>query len=140
MKFYLTLFLIFFTNTINALPLNLLKLPKGFSIEIYAYPVPNARSMTLGSKDIVFVSSLSAGNVYAIVSDANKSNNRRLYTIASGLDMPNGVAFYQGSLYVAESKRILRFDDIEHHLSDPPNPIVVTTTLPQNQIDHRWRS
>ena len=40
----------------------------------------------------------------------------QVLTIASGLDTPNGVAFRDGALYVAEMSRILRFDAIEDHL------------------------
>lgn len=119
------------------LPLQSLKFPPGFNITIYAYPVPGARQMTLGSKDIVFVGSLS-GFVYAIVPDAKSPHGTRVVTIAQGLNAPNGVAFLDGNLYVAEIGRILRFDDIENHLANPPKPVVITENLPK-EAHHGFR-
>ncbi|WBV63388.1 hypothetical protein PGH43_00215 [Legionella pneumophila 130b] len=52
--------------------------------------------------------------------------------------MPNGVAFHKGALYVAEIGRILRFDNIESNLNNPPEPVVVTTKLPKEKA-HGWR-
>ncbi|HEX7128141.1 MAG TPA: PQQ-dependent sugar dehydrogenase, partial [Thermodesulfobacteriota bacterium] len=45
----------------------------------------------------------------------------------------HGVAFRDGALYVAERGRIIRFDDIEARLTDPPEPSVVTTDLPDDR-------
>ena len=50
--------------------------------------------------------------------------------IASGLREPAGVAFRDGALYVSAVDRILRFDDIERRLADPPQPVVVTDRFP----------
>ena len=47
--------------------LALIELPPGFSIELYAVGVPNARAMTVGSNGTLFVGSRSKGNVYGIV-------------------------------------------------------------------------
>lgn len=120
------------------MPLNLLKYPAGFTVSIYAQPVVDAREMALGSKDIVFVGSRNAGKVYAVIPDKKNSHGTRVLTIASGLNMPNGVAFHQGSLYVAEVGRILRFDNIESNLNNPPKPTVITTKLPKEKA-HGWR-
>jgi glucose/arabinose dehydrogenase len=135
------LLIILFTNTValaqQNLPLNLLHLPPGFKISIYAV-VPNARQMTLGSNGTLFVGSRDAGKVYAIIPDAKSPYGTRALTIASDLNMPNGVAFKDGSLYVAAVNRILRFDDIENHLNNPPTPVVVTSAFP-SASHHGWR-
>ena len=52
--------------------------------------------------------------------------------------MPCGVAFRKGSLYVAEVNRILRYDDIENRLSNPPEPVVVYDKLPTEK-HHGWK-
>jgi glucose/arabinose dehydrogenase len=119
------------------IPLNRLKLPPGFTISIYAEPVQNAREMTLGSKGTLFVGSLSAGNVYAIVPDTHSPHGTQILTIASGLTMPNGVAFHNNALYVAENDKIVRFNDIENHLQNPPKPETIAK-LP-NKKHHGWR-
>ncbi|HAT1596894.1 TPA: sorbosone dehydrogenase family protein [Legionella pneumophila] len=135
---FFSLLLISSTGLGQDLPLNLLKYPAGFTVSIYAQPVVDAREMALGSKDIVFVGSRNAGKVYAVVPDKKNSHGTCVLTIASGLNMPNGVAFHQGSLYVAEVGRILRFDNIESNLNSPPKPTVVTTKLPKEKA-HGWR-
>ena len=52
--------------------------------------------------------------------------------------MPNGVAFRDGSLYVAEVNRVVRFDDIESHLEDLPTPVVIREDLPREE-HHGWK-
>lgn len=103
-------------------------LPSGFSIEIYSDEVSGARSMALGEAGTVFVGTARDGRVYALV--PQDEGRPRVVTIASGLRMPNGVAFHDGDLYVAELTRIIRYDDIEKHLDDIPVPVVVIDTFP----------
>jgi glucose/arabinose dehydrogenase len=121
-----------------ALPLNTIKLPPGFRIDVFASGVENARSLTLGEKGTVFVGSRSAGNVYALVDRDLDHRADRVVTIASGLLQPNGVAFRDGALYVAEISRVLRFDGIEAALDKPPAPVVVTDKLPTDR-HHGWK-
>jgi len=118
--------------------LGAIALPPGFQIEMYASGVPNARSLALGARGTVFVGSRRAGSVYAVV-DADRDNRaERVIPIATGLSQPNGVAFRDGALYVAEISRILRFDDIESRLDNPPAPVVVNDALPRD-LAHGWK-
>ena len=112
-------------------------LPPGFRIDIYA-EVPGARSLTLGPGGTIFVGSRDEGKVYAVVDRDGDSRAERVYTIASGLNQPNGVAYRNGSLFVAEISRILRYDDIEKHLDSPPRPVVVNDTFP-TEDHHGWK-
>jgi glucose/arabinose dehydrogenase len=117
--------------------LDKIKLPPGFKIDVFA-EVPNARSMTWGSKGTLFVGNRSGDKVFAVV-DADKNGvAEKVYTIASGLNTPCGVAFKDGSLYVAEVGRILRFDDIENRLENPPAYTVVYDKLPTDK-HHGWK-
>ena len=113
-------------------------LPDGFVIEMYSNDVPNARSLALGDEGTVFVGTRRRGHVYALVDTDGDQKADKVYTIARGLTMPNGVAFRDGDLYVAEVNRILRYDDIEGRLRNPPEPVVVNETLPAEQ-HHGWR-
>jgi glucose/arabinose dehydrogenase len=120
------------------LPLAQIKLPPGFSIQVYATGLDNARQMALSPSGVLFVGSRSAGKVYAVV-DGNKDNRAdRVVTIASGLNMPSGVTFREGALYVAEVHRVIRFDGIESKLDNPPAPVVVNETLPTER-HHGWK-
>jgi glucose/arabinose dehydrogenase len=122
------------------LPIDLIELPPGFEIEVYAADVPGARSLALGAEGTVFVGTRSEGRVYAIRDgDGNgRIDAGEIFVIGSGLDLPNGVAFRDGSLYVAEVSRILRYDAIESHLDEPPDPVVVKDDLP-SQRSHGWK-
>ena len=118
--------------------LDRLTLPPGFSIEVYAADVPNARQMALSPNGTLFVSTRRAGNVYAVLDDDGDQSADRVLTLDSGLNMPNGVAFREGALYVAEVNRVLRYDDIEAKLETPPEPVVVNDTFPSDRA-HGWK-
>lgn len=114
-----------------------IQLPPGFSISVFA-EVPDARSLCQGEKGTVFAGNRGKNEVYA-VTDSNKDGKADIvYTIAKGLHTPNGVAFRNGSLYVAEINRILRYDDIENRLANPPNPIIVFDKYPDKE-HHGWK-
>lgn len=118
--------------------LDRIALPPGFEITLYADGVPDARSLALGANGTVFVGSRRAGTVYAVVDRDRDRTADAVHTIAAGLFMPNGVAFRDGALYVAEVNRILRFDDVEARLGDPPAPVVVHDGLPDDTW-HGWK-
>ena len=118
-------------------PLDRLKMPDGFQISIFA-EVPNARSLALGSKGTVFVGNRGEDKVYALEDRNRDGRADARHVIARGLNMPCGVAFYKGDLYVAEVSRLLRFDDIEAHLSDPPKAVVVYDDYP-TETHHGWK-
>lgn len=111
-------------------------LPEGFTIEIYADDVPNARSMVEGDRGTVFVSTRSDGRVFAVVPQADGST--RVRTIAEGLRTPNGIEFLDGDLYVAETTRLIRFSGIEGRLDDPPDYEVLDDSFPEKR-HHGWR-
>jgi glucose/arabinose dehydrogenase len=121
----------------DSLPLDLIKLPPGFQISVYAR-VPEARSLAIGKRGIVFVSSRKEGKVYALVDLEKDQRADVVFTIAENLNMPNGIAYRDGSLYVAEVNRILRFDEIETHLEYPPKPVVITESYP-TETHHGWK-
>ena len=112
------------------LPLERIKLPPGFAIEVYA-EVPGARSLALGEKGIVYVGTQRSGAVTALL--PGPGGKPEVIRIASGLNVPNGVAFRNGALYVGEISRILRFDGITARLRDPPDPVVVTDRFPTRE-------
>ena len=116
----------------DSLPISSLKLPPGFEIELFAR-VPNARQMALG-KNTLFVGSMRAGKVYAVP----LKGERKPVVIAEGLNMPVGVAFRDGDLYVSAVSRILRLRNIEAHLNKPPQPEVVSKAYPSD-THHGWK-
>ncbi|MGE5531337.1 MAG: PQQ-dependent sugar dehydrogenase [Bacteroidota bacterium] len=119
-------------------PLDQIRLPDGFRVAYYASDVPGARSLCLGAHGTVFVGTRDEGNVYALVDDNGDRRADRVVTIARGLNYPNGVAFRNGSLYVAEISRIIRFDNIEQRLDNPPEPVLVRGDFPSD-VAHGWK-
>ena len=119
----------------DKLPLAQLKLPKGFKIEVYASGIPDARSLRIGDKGTVFVSNRVRDKVYAIV---DKDGKRDVKVIASGLDRPNGLAFKDGTLYIAEGTKVSKLENIEDHLDNPPQPVVIYSDFPNHQ-SHGWK-
>jgi glucose/arabinose dehydrogenase len=115
-----------------------LRLPPGFSIQLYAANVPNARSLALADNGVVFAGTGPEGKLYAIEDNNHDGIGDKNFTLATGLNMPNGVAFKNGSLYVAEINRIIRFDQITENLAHPPKPAVVYDQFPSD-THHGWK-
>ncbi|WP_429320022.1 PQQ-dependent sugar dehydrogenase [Paraburkholderia sp. GAS448] len=118
-----------------ALPIDRLKLPPGFRIEVVSDEVPAAREMALSPKGILYIGSM-GGHVYAL--ELRDGRAVAHHVIASGLEMPVGVAWHDGALYVSAVSKILRFDAIDDHLAQPPTPTVVTDALPADR-HHGWK-
>jgi len=118
------------------LPLHKIRLPPGFSIELLAR-VPNAREMAFGQDGVLYIGSQGAGKVYALELDKDYHAGT-LHVIAQGLNMPVGVAWRAGSLYVSAVSRILRFDHIAQHLDSAPAPVVVNASFP-TATHHGWK-
>jgi len=119
----------------DKLPVGKLKLASGFNIEVYAAGMTNAREMALGDKGTVFVGSRLVDKVYAII---NKDGKREVKVLASGLYRPNGVAFHNGTLYIAELSKISKIDNVEDVLDNPPKPTVIYDNLPKDEA-HGWK-
>lgn len=115
-----------------------LKLPAGFEIGIYADNIENARSLALSPGGTLFVGTREVGKVYALRDTDGDFRADEVHTVATGLNSPNGVAFRDGALYVAEIHRVIRFDDIESRLDDPPEPVVVNDSFPTDRW-HGWK-
>ena len=115
-----------------------LTMPEGFTVQPFAENVKDARSMTQSESGIIYVGTRSEGKVYAILDRDNDYRADSVITIAEGLRSPNGVAMRNGNLYVAEISRILRFDDIDNHLDNPPQPVVIRDDFP-TEGHHGWK-
>lgn len=115
-----------------------LHVPAGFKVEVYA-EVPAPRQMTLGTNGTVYVGT--RGNkVYAVV-DKNKDHKAdQVVTMMDDLNVGNGVAMYQGNLYVAEQNRITRYAAPDFDLNLPFKQMreVIYDKLP-NKSHHGWR-
>jgi glucose/arabinose dehydrogenase len=116
----------------DKLPVGQLKLPKGFHIEVFAGGIADARSLRVGDKGTVFVGNRVSDKVWAIW---DKDGRRTQKPIATGLYRPNGLAFYDGTLYIAELSKISKIERVEDSLDEPPAPTLVTDDLPKDEAN-----
>lgn len=137
MRHFLLLLLLPLNAVAADLPLERIRLPEGFSISVFAQ-VPNARSMTLSDGGVLYVGNRAGDKVWAVADRDGDGKAEEVHVIAEGLSMPNGVAWHEGALFVAEVNRILRFDGIDERLADPPAPVVVVDDLPTER-HHGWK-
>jgi glucose/arabinose dehydrogenase len=119
----------------DKLPTAKLKVPAGFNLEVYAAGMANARSLAEGDKGTVFVGSRLVDKVYAVV---NKDGKRSVKVLASGLYRPNGVAFKNGTLYIAELSKVSKIDKVEDVIDNPPKPTMIYDNLPKDEA-HGWK-
>lgn len=118
--------------------LSFVRLPADWSISYFARDVPGARSLAIGGKGVVYVGTRPEGVVYALVDTNGDGSADRRYVVASGLNHPNGVAYHNGTLYVAEIQRIIKFAHIDSTYDQSPTPEVVYDQLP-TETHHGWR-
>lgn len=122
----------------SSLPVDRLKLPKGFKIEVYADNIDGARSMAMGDNGTLFVGTRNENTIYAIQDRDNDFKADNIIVLDSTLNVPNGVAYRNGSLYVAEVGRLIRYDNIESQLEVPPIPEVIYDDYPA-EFHHGWK-
>ena len=89
-------------QTSDALQLDKIDLPPGYKIEVYASGVDNAREMDFAEDGTLFAGSMDAGKVYAIRPD------RTVIIIDDSLEMPAGLDYCNGDLFVSAVSRILK--------------------------------
>jgi len=109
-----------------------IKIPEGFSINVYA-EINSARSLCVSPAGTVFVGTSEGGKVYAIKDENHDGKADSVYVVASGLNVPNGVAFKDGNLFIGTISTIYRLDNIESRLDNPPAPVIVYDKYPKDE-------
>lgn len=113
--------------------LNRLNLPKGFKMDTFASNIRGARSMAVSPAGVVFVGTRELqGKVYALVDKDKDMKVDEVHIVGKDLFCPMGMAFKDGALYIGLVNGVVRLDDIENHLTDPPKPVTVNLSLPSN--------
>ncbi len=125
------------TISVTHFPLEKIKLPPGFKIEVYADDLPNARSMDLSPSGTLFVGSRDKGDAYAVKDQNGDFKTDKKWMIAKGLHMPNGVALKDGDLYLAEVSKIWKYPQIEKNLDNPQKELFVDD-YPDKE-HHGWK-
>jgi len=115
-----------------------IKLPEGFEISLYSDNVPNARSMTLSPKGILYIGTRQDDKVYALEDTNGDHVADKKYIIAEDMNTPNGVAFNDGDLYVSEINKIWKFVDVESNLNKVKKPVLISDNFPSDK-HHGWK-
>lgn len=106
-----------------------ISVPEGVALEIFAR-VPGARSMAVAG-DVLYVGTR-GNSVYAVKPDG------RVARVLQGLRVPNGVAWKDGYLYVAEQHRLVRFAAPDPDALARSEAEVLFDGLPDKE-HHGWR-
>jgi glucose/arabinose dehydrogenase len=117
------------------IPVNKIKLPKGFKAELWASGMPGARAMAEGDKGKIYIGTRTIGRVYEVTDKDGKRTSR---VVVDKLTQPAGVAFAGGALYVIAIDKALRFDGIEDKPDVQPVDMTAKLGLPPEQ-HHNWK-
>ena len=117
------------------IPVDKIKVPNGFKVELWAHGMPGVRMMARGSKGTIWAGTRIIGRVYEI---KDKGGVREHRILAQKLTQPNGVAFQGGNLYVMAINRVFRYDGIEDNPSVKPVELTAQFKLPPD-VHHNWK-
>lgn len=105
--------------------------PSGFQIQLYAAGVPGARFMAVGPGGDLYLSMSRAGRVVMLPDRDGDGMADQVVTVAEGLDLPHGLAWHEGALYVAENSRVIRLEYQDGALTPATGYTVVVGDLPR---------
>jgi glucose/arabinose dehydrogenase len=117
------------------IPIDTIKVPDGFKVELWAHGLPGGRAMARGDKGKLYVGTRGIGRVYEITDQGGK---RTVRIVAEKMTQPAGVAFRNGSLYVASIDKMLRYDGIEDKPDVQPVDLSSKFNFPPLQ-HHNWK-
>ena len=122
------------------LPLEKIKLPPGFQISVFA-EAPGARSLAVTPSGVVFVGTRGGqkeNNVYRIKPNKAGDKAASVEVFSNNFNSPNGVAFKDGKLYVADISKITEFADAETESGQTSASRVLTQIFPTDG-HHGWK-
>ncbi|MFM9980381.1 MAG: PQQ-dependent sugar dehydrogenase [Burkholderiales bacterium] len=117
------------------IPMDKLKVPKGFKVELWATGMPGGRAMARGDKGKIYMGTRGLGRVYEVTDAGDKRTSR---VVIDKLTQPSGVAVQGSTLYVMAIDKVLRFDDIENKSDVQPVDMTAKFNLPPEQ-HHNWK-
>ena len=117
------------------IPIDKVKLPKGFTAEIWATGMPGGRAMARGESGKIYLGTRGMGRVYEVTDQGGRRTTR---VVVDKLTQPSGVAMKGGSLYVMAIDKVLRYDGIEKNPNVQPVDMTAKFELPPEQ-HHNWK-
>ena len=119
----------------SEIPLDKLKLPKGFKIEVWATGVVGGRAMTFNDDQTkMWVGTRGIGRIYEVTNEGDK---RTVKVLVDKLNQPTSV-FANGALYVFAIDKVLRYDNAAKGATGQPVDMTKAFNLPPLQ-HHNWK-
>lgn len=87
-----------------------LQAPAGFRVNVFAEGLRDARWLAVAGNGDVFLAQSAAGEVTVLRDTDGDGTADMVKAFARGFDEPHGLAFRPGSLYVADTEAVWRFD------------------------------
>lgn len=119
----------------DQIPVDRLKLPAGFKLELWAHGLPGGRAMARADNGKIYVGTRAIGRVYEITDNGGQ---RTVRTVIDKLTQPAGVAVRGNTLYVFAIDKVLRFDNIANTPTVAPVDMTAAFNLPPEQ-HHNWK-
>jgi glucose/arabinose dehydrogenase len=124
-------------NTATAaaeIPLDKLRLPPGFKVEVWSAGTPGIRAISRGESGKVYGGTRALGRVYEITDNGNTRTSR---VVVDKLKQP-AATIHNGNLYVMAIDKVLRYDGIEKNPGVAPVDMTAAFKLPPLE-HHNWK-
>ena len=116
------------------IPIQNLKLPPGFKIELWAHGTPGIRAMASTESGKIYAGTRGIGRVYEISDNGRERTSR---VVVDKLNQP-AVTYHKGQLYVFAIDKVLRYDGIDANPNVQPVDLTARFNLPPEQ-HHNWK-
>ena len=118
------------------IPVGKFKVPAGFKVELWATGIPGGREIAEGDGGKFYVGTRGIGRVYEVT---DKGSERTSRVLIDKLSQPSGVAYKDGTLFVASTDKVLRFDGISTKPDVTPVDVTAAFQLPADHVHHHWK-
>ncbi len=115
-------------------PIDKIKLPPGFKVEVWADGIPGGRAIAEGENGKYYVGTRALGRIYEVTDNGKERTSR---VVVDKLNQPTA-AYKDGSLYVVAVDKVLRFDGIAKNPNATPVDLTAKFNFPP-MPHHNWK-
>ena len=98
--------ILFLTCLSNSQSTDLLSLPEGFEIKVFASGLESPRQITETEKGYILVGSKKGSEIVALLDQDKDGVSEKKVVVSDGLQNPTGITFFKGDLYFAEIDKV----------------------------------
>ena len=115
-------------------PLDKIKVPAGFKVEVWADSIPGSRAIAEGDDGKYYVGTRGLGRIYELTDDGKQRTSR---IVIDKLNQPTAT-YKDGALFVVAVDKVLRFDGIAKNPTVAPVDLTEKFNFPPLQ-HHAWK-